>query len=120
VSAQTLSPLAHNLIAVHRAHHAENGQPLRSSTTLSRNDVYVRNGSNDSFAVVVEEHHNNGEVRWVNHPVPVHTTAGRSAPVDRFLREYTPVDRDSDLALAVVQGASSLVAKLPAPTRWGY
>jgi len=70
--------------------------------------------------VVVEEHRNNGEVRWVTHPVPVHTTAGRSSPVDRFLSDYARVDPDTELAKSVVKDASRLVAKLPAPTRWGY
>jgi DNA-binding cell septation regulator SpoVG len=91
-----------------------------TTSTLRRNDVFVKNGDDGHFAVVVEEHRNNGEVRWVNHPVPRHTTAGRSSPVDRFLKEYTPVDRDSDLARSVVKGARVLVEKLPAPTRWGY
>ncbi|MET0886595.1 MAG: hypothetical protein ABWX92_09115 [Mycetocola sp.] len=79
----------------------------------------MKNGSNDSFAVVVEEHRNNGEVRWVTHPVAPYRTAGRSAPLDQFLREHTHVD-DTEVAKAVAQGAKKLVDKLPAPTRWGY
>lgn len=88
--------------------------------SLRRNDVFVKNKDHGSYAVVVEEHHNNGEVRWVTHPVPIHATAGRSAPVNRFLMDYTLVGRDTELARSVVEGASRLVDKLPAPTRWGY
>lgn len=94
---------------------------MTGSSRLKRNDVFVMNSDDTSFAVVIEEHRSNGEVRWTRHPVPPHSTAGQSCSVDRFLEDHSPIDGDTDLARSVVQGASVLVAKLPRPSRWaGY
>ncbi|MCI4659578.1 hypothetical protein [Cryobacterium zhongshanensis] len=85
---------------------------------LKRNDVFVKNCDQASYAVVIEENRSNGEVRWTRHPVPVNATAGWSCSVDRFLKDYSRIDSDTALARSVVQGASKLVAKLPRPSRW--
>jgi hypothetical protein len=91
---------------------------VSSSLRLKRNDVFRRNSDTSSFAVVIEQHRSNGEVRWTRHPVPHGATAGRSGSVDRFLHEHTRVDQETVLAQAVISAASDLVAKLPAPARW--
>jgi hypothetical protein len=99
-----------------------NGPLLTTSTiarTLKLNDVFVLNGTEDRFAVVIDVHPSNGEVRWAKHPVPFGTTAGGAAPIETFLRDYSRLDKDTELARATVKGASALVAKLPQPARWG-
>lgn len=93
--------------------------PDSARRTLRRNDVYLSNRVPGQFVVVIEAHPSNGEVRWVKHPVPHGTTAGGAVPVAAFLRDYTRVGADTDIARAVVRGASELAAKLPQPSRWG-
>ena len=89
---------------------------MTTSTDLNRNDVFLKNGRSDSFAVVIEE--KNGQVRWANHPVRPSESGGGSSSVESFLENHTRIDQDSEQAKSVVKGASNLVAKLPRLLFW--